>query len=111
MVALRFVSGLALALWLGGAVAIGSIVAPSAFAVLNAGDAASLVGETLRRFHFVTYAAGLTLLAGLAGMALVGPRPRAFAWRVLTAALMLSATLASGLWVDARIRAMRHEIG
>lgn len=111
MVALRFVSGLALALWLGGAVAIGSIVAPSAFAVLNAGDAASLVGETLRRFHVVTYVAGLILVAGLAGMALVGPRPRGFAWRMLIAGLMLAATLASGLWVDQRIRALRDEIG
>jgi len=111
MIALRFVSGLALALWLGGAVAIGSIVAPSAFAVLSAGDAASLVGETLRRFHLLTYASGLTLVAALAGMALVGPRPHAFAWRLLTAGLMLAATLASGLWVDQRIRAMRSEIG
>lgn len=111
MVALRFVAGLALAVWLGGAVAIGSIVAPSAFAVLSAGDAASLVGEALRRFHLVAYGAGVTLIGGLAGMALVGPRPRAFAWRLVTAALMLTATLASGLWVDARIRAMRHEIG
>jgi hypothetical protein len=111
MVALRFLAGLALAVWLGGAVAIGSVVAPSAFAVLTAGDAASLVGETLRRFHLVTYAAGLTLVAGLAAMALVGPRPRAFAWRIVTAGLMLAATLASGLWVDQRIRAMRAEIG
>jgi hypothetical protein len=111
MVALRFVAGLALAVWLGGAVAIGSIVAPSAFAVLSAGDAASLVGETLRRFHLVTYVAGLALVAGLAGMALVGPRPRAFAWRMLTAGSMLAATLASGFWVDTRIRAMRTEIG
>lgn len=111
MVALRFVAGLALALWLGGAVAIGSIVAPSAFAVLSAADAASLVGETLRRFHVVTYVAGLTLVAGLAGMALLGPRPRGFAWRILTAGLMLAATLASGLVVDQRIRSMRTEIG
>jgi hypothetical protein len=111
MVALRFVAGLALALWLGGAVAIGSIVAPSAFAVLSAADAAALVGETLRRFHVVTYVAGLTLVAGLAGMALLGPRPRGFAWRILTAGLMLAATLASGLVVDPRIHSMRTEIG
>src|SRR5204862_4294856 len=102
---------LALALWLGGAVAIGSIVAPAAFAVLNAGDAASLVGETLRRFHVVTYVAGAILVAALAGMALVGPRPRGFAWRMLIAGLMLAATLASGLWVDHRIRTLREEIG
>jgi uncharacterized membrane protein len=111
MVALRFVAGLALAVWLGGAVAIGSIVAPSAFAVLSAADAASLVGETLRRFHVVTYVAGLALVAGLVGMALVGPRPRGFAWRLLTAGAMLAATLASGFWVDTRIRSMRTEIG
>jgi hypothetical protein len=111
MVALRFVAGLSLAVWLGGAVAIGGIVAPSAFAVLSSGDAASLVGETLRRFHLVTYAAGAVLVAGLAGMALVGPRPRGFAWRMLVAGLMLAATLASGLLVDTRIRAMRTEIG
>jgi hypothetical protein len=111
MVALRFLSGLALALWLGGAVAIGSIVAPSAFAVLNASDAASLVGETLRRFHLLTYASGVTLVGVLAATAIVGPRPRAFAWRLLTAGVMLAATLASGLWVDQHIRTMRTEIG
>jgi len=111
MLALRFVSGLALALWLGGAVAIGSIVAPSAFAVLSAGDAASLVGESLRRFHLLTYASGLTLVGALAFTAIVGPRPRAFAWRLFTAGLMLAATLASGLWVDQRIRTMRAELG
>jgi hypothetical protein len=111
MVALRFVSGLALALWLGGAVAIGTIVAPAAFAVLNTSDAASLVGETLRRFHVVTYVAGVVLVASLAVTALMGPRPRGFAWRMAVASLMLIATLASGLWVDRRIRAMRAEIG
>ena len=59
MVALRFVSGLALALWLGGAVAIGSIVAPSAFSVLSGRRrGVACVGETLRRFHVVTYVCG-----------------------------------------------------
>jgi hypothetical protein len=111
MIGLRFVSGLALALWLGGAVAFGSIVAPAAFAVLNTSDAASLVGEALRRFHLVTYVAGVAIVGSLAGMALMGPRPRGFAWRMGVAVLMLAATLASGLWVDRRIRAMREEIG
>lgn len=111
MSALRLVWSLSLALWLGGAVTIGAIVAQSAFAVLGATEAAVLVGETLRRFHLLTYAAALVLAAALAGMALVGPRPRAFAARTAIVGAMLVASLASGLWVDRRIAALRAEIG
>lgn len=111
MSALRFVSMLAVAIWLGGMVTIGGVVAPAAFAVLGSSDAASLVGETLRRFHLVGYAAGALLLLSLALMALMGPRPRAFWVRLTMAALMLAATLAAGLLVDRRMAAMRAEIG
>jgi hypothetical protein len=111
MSALRFVSMLALAIWLGGMITIGSVAAPSAFAVLPAQDAATTVGEILRRFHLIGYAAGGLLIVSLVIMALIGPRPRFFAARLTIAAVMLGATLASGLWVDRRIRTMREEIG
>ncbi len=111
MLALRFVAALSLVVWLGGAIAIGSVVAPAAFAVLPVGDAASLVGETLRRFHLVSYAAGVVLLLSLATMALLGPRPHAFAVRIATVSVMLAATLASGAWIDPQIAALRTEIG
>jgi uncharacterized membrane protein len=111
MLALRFVAALSLVVWLGGVIAIGSVVAPAAFAVLPVGDAASLVGETLRRFHLVSYAAGLVLLVSLTLMALLGPRPHAFAVRIATVSVMLAAMLASGAWIDRRIAALRTEIG
>jgi hypothetical protein len=111
MSALRFVSMLAVAIWLGGMVTIGGVVAPAAFATLGSPEAASLVGETLRRFHLVGYTAGLLLLLSLTSMALMGPRPRAFWIRLGMASLMLAATLVAGLVVDRRIAAMRAEIG
>src|SRR5690349_6644802 len=78
MLALRFVAALAVAVWLGGAVAIAGVVAPSAFAVLPMHDAATMVGETLRRFHLVSYGAGAVVLAAFIVMAALGPRPRVF---------------------------------
>jgi uncharacterized membrane protein len=111
MLTLRFVAALSLVVWLGGVIAIGSVVAPAAFAVLPAGDAASLVGETLRRFHLVSYAAGVVLLVSLTLMALLGPRPHAFAVRIATVSVMLAAMLASGVWIDRRIAALRTGIG
>jgi uncharacterized membrane protein len=111
MSALRFVSLLALTVWLGGMVAIGSVAAPSAFAVLGAADAASLVGEMLRRFHLVSYGAAAIVLVSLGCMALLGPRPRALGLRLAITVAMLAAMLVSGLWVDRRVAAMRREIG
>jgi hypothetical protein len=111
MSALRFVSLLALTVWLGGMITIGSVAAPAAFAVLGSGDAASLVGEMLRRFHFLSYGAAGVVLVSLAGMALLGPRPHALALRLAITMAMLAAMLASGLWIDRRVAAMRREIG
>jgi hypothetical protein len=111
MFALRFVSALALTVWLGGAVTIGLVVAPAAFATLPSPEAATMVGETLRRFHLVTYAAGAVIVLLLVAMALLGPRPLAFSRRLWVAGLMLAASLVSGLWVDGRIATTRTEIG
>jgi uncharacterized membrane protein len=111
MSALRLAWSVALAVWLGGAITIAAIVAQSAFGVLGPADAATLVGETLRRFHLVTYAAALVMAAALGGMALIGPRPRAFSARMAVVGVMLVASLASGLWIDRRIARLRAEIG
>jgi uncharacterized membrane protein len=111
MSALRFVSLLALTVWLGGMVTIGSVAAPSAFDVLGSADAASLVGEMLRRFHLVSYGAAAIVLVSLTGMALLGPRPRALGLRLALTAAMLAAMVVSGFWVDRRVAVMRREIG
>jgi uncharacterized membrane protein len=111
MSALRFVSLVALAVWLGGMIAIGGVAAPAAFAVLDATRAATLVGEILRRFHLVSYGAAAVVLLSLTAMALVGPRPRLLGARLATAGAMLAAMLIAGLWADRRIAEMRREIG
>ena len=111
MLPLRLASALALTIWIGGAITIAALVAPSAFAVLPSTDAAQVVGETLRRFHLVGYGAGATLVGSLALAALLGPRPHAFWSRLWIAGLMLAATLVSGLWVSGRVASLRQEIG
>ena len=118
MIALRYVYVVALVIWVGGLITIGSVVAPSAFAALEPGGvlvtsspAAAVVGEVLRRFHLVGYAAGATLLSTLVLMKVVGPRPPGFARRLVIVSVMLTTTFAAGVWVDPEIAAMRAAIG
>ncbi len=117
MIALRYVYVVALVVWVGGLITIGSIVAPSAFAVLGAAGSASsplaamLVGDVLRRFHLVGYAAAAVLLGTLLLMKVVGPRPQGFGARLVLVSAMLATTLASGFWVDPQIAAMRAGVG
>ena len=118
MIALRYVYVVALAIWVGGLITLGSIVAPSAFAVLEPqvgaaqqSLAATLVGEVLRRFHLLAYVAGALLLSTLLLMKVVGPRPIGFGVRLVVVTAMLAVTLVTGLWVDPQIAAMRASIG
>jgi hypothetical protein len=64
----------------------------------------------LRRFHVVTWIAGVVLLASLAGMKLLGPRPIAFGVRAAVIAAMLAISLFSGLWVSRRVEQIRHSV-
>lgn len=118
MIALRYAYVLALVVWLGGAIAIGMLAAPSAFAVLEANDpaagrsqAGSVVGETLRRFRYVEWVAGATLLVTLVVMKLVGPRPLGFGARLAIVSVMLGCSLAAGLWIDPEAGRLRAAMG
>jgi hypothetical protein len=95
-IALRYVYLVALAVWLGGMLAIGMIVAPALFQTLpslSPEDGRAFAGETfkviLTRFHRVAYACGGTAIVALVVMALLGPRPRHFSIRALVLAAML----------------------
>ncbi len=118
MVLLRYVALLALVVWVGGLIALGGIAAPSDFGVIGAAQiadgrllAGAVFGETLRRFTLVTYAAGTILLGTLVIRAILGPRPRRFAWRAAVATLMLATTAYAGVVVAGRIRALQRSIG
>lgn len=114
MIVLRYVYVVALVIWVGGLITIGSIVAPSAFAVLGAGPAplaATLVGDVLRRFHLVGYGAAAVLLGTLLLMKVVGPRPPGFGFRLVLVGAMLATTLVSGFWLDPQVAAARAGAG
>ncbi len=118
MLALRYVYVLALVVWLGGMVILGGLVAPTTFQVLQSiepstgrGLAGEVFGVTIARFHYVSYAAGRLLLVSLAAMALLGPRPAAYAVRSALVVCMLAVALYSGLVVLDRIDAIQQDVG
>jgi hypothetical protein len=118
MLGLRYAGVLALTLWVGGLLVLGSIGAPAIFDVLAArhvaGDrviAGAIFGETLRRFHLLTYVCGFVLLGTLLMRGVLGPRPVMFAVRLAIAFVMLVVTAYSGLIVSAKIARTQSEIG
>jgi Domain of unknown function (DUF4149) len=118
MLALRFAAVVAIALWIGGLLALGAIAAPAIFDVVAARGipdarivSGAIFGETLRRFHLVAYGCGGGILLTLIARALLGPRPRRFALRCAIAAVMSAAALYAGLVIQARVTALQREIG
>ena len=118
MLALRYAAVVALAVWIGGLIALGALVAPSIFGVLDASGmaggrtlAGTLFGEILRRFHYVAYVCGAVVLASLAARGVLGPRPRRFSVRLAILAAILAATVYSGLVVSPEVVRMQQSIG
>ena len=118
MLALRYAYVLALVVWLGGMVVLGAIVAPATFEVLQGSAATSgralapqTFGRILARFQYVAYGSGAVLIISLLAMALLGPRPRAFAVRLSLATAMLLVALYSGFVVLKTIDAVQLEAG
>jgi hypothetical protein len=118
MPALRYAYVLALVIWLGGMVVLGAIVAPTTFQVLETREAATgrvlagaVFGTVLNRFQYVAYGCGAVVLITLVVMALLGPRPTAFAVRLGIAAAMMGVALYAGLVVYRHIAALQHDIG
>lgn len=108
---------LALAVWLGGMIVLGAVVAPALFSTLGALDpvsgrvfAGEGFGAVLRRFHYVAYASGAVLLVTLSAMALLGPRPRSFAIRTAIVTVMLAVAAYSGVLVLGEIDAIQQDI-
>lgn len=118
MLALRYAYVLALVIWLGGMVALGAVVAPTTFQVLQASApdngralAGQLFGDILTRFHYIAYVAGATLLVTLGVMRVLGPKPHAFAVRVLIVTVMLGIAVYSGVVVLGAIDAIQADVG
>lgn len=117
MLALRYAGVVALTLWVGGGVVLGAISAPAVFDVLAARHVAddralagAIFGETLRRYHLLSYVCGLVLIASLLARGVLGPRPVKFAVRLGIALVMLLATAYSGVVVSGRISRVQADI-
>src|SRR5262245_8865703 len=117
MLALRYAAVVAIAVWIGGLIALGGVTAPAIFEVagtrLADGGrllAGAIFGEILRRFHLVSYACGGVVVASLAARAVLGPRPRRFAVRLVIALAMIGAAAYSGLVVSRRIASLQQSM-
>jgi Domain of unknown function (DUF4149) len=115
MSVLRFVTLVALALWIGGLAVLGGIGAPTIFAVLDAHTPSGGValgglvfGAVFERFQHLAWVLGAVLLAAIGARAALGPRPHHFGVRMWTVALMLAFSLISGLVLAPRIDAIRE---
>lgn len=115
---LRYLYALGLAVWLGGMVVLGALVAPTTFQVLQSADATrgrelagELFGVTLVRFHPIAYGLGAALLVALIVMRVLGPKPAAFGVRAAIVAAMLAVSLYSGRVVLRRVAAIQAEVG
>jgi Domain of unknown function (DUF4149) len=118
MFVVRFAAVLAIAVWIGGLIALGAIAAPAIFEVVSLRQvpdgrmlSGAIFGDVLRRFDLVSYACGALILATLAVRAVLGPRPRRFSLRVGIAVLMLGASMYSGMVLSSRIAAVQQQIG
>jgi hypothetical protein len=117
MLALRYAAVVAIAVWTGGLIALGGVGAPAIFDVTGMRQveggrllAGAIFGEILRRFHLVSYVCGGLVVASLAARAVLGPRPRRFAVRLIIAVAMLGAAAYSGLVVSPRIASLQQAI-
>jgi uncharacterized membrane protein len=118
MLVLRYAYVLALVVWLGGIVLLGALVAPATFQVLQQADPANgrelagqLFGTVIARFHYVAYGSAAVLLVTLALLAVLGPRPRAFAARCAIILAMLGVALYSDFVVLSGIDAIQQDVG
>ena len=117
MLLLRFAAVLTLVVWIGGLLALGGVAAPAIFDVAAAQHVSdgrllsgAIFGEILRRFNLITYGTGIVLLLTLVVRAILGPRPRRFAWRAALVLVMLATSVYSGVFLAHRIRQLQQEV-
>jgi len=112
----RWLHGIALSLWLGGLLAIGALVAPTAFHILRDSPlltlpqanalAGQIVGGSLRFFTFLCYGCGAVLLLTNFLLRRQADRRRLAACAIVSA-LLLASALALGLWLTPIMDAAR----
>jgi uncharacterized protein DUF4149 len=117
MRAVRYVYVLALALWLGGMVVAGLVVAPTIFSVLQTWNpitgrvlAGDTFGAVLRRLYLLGGAAGGLMFITLTVQRIIGPRPKAYGVRAGLITVMLALTGYAGLIAQPRIEEIQRGV-
>jgi hypothetical protein len=117
MTLLRYAAFLALAVWIGGLVALAGLAAPVAFEVLGQLEpgrgtvlAGHVFGVMFLRFQYIAWGAALVLLASLSFRAALGPRPRRTAIRIWTIAIMAAISVFIVVVVVPQIEAIRASV-
>jgi len=108
----RVLLHLGLALWVGGACALGLVVAPRLFHTVPSEQAGDLFGEILRRFTYFELSCGGVALLG-ACLTFAGTRRGGWiSWaRIVLITAMLLITVGSSFGVHPRVRKLRQESG
>lgn len=114
MTAVRFVSLVALAMWVGGLLTLGLVAAPVLFDVLAAHDpvrgrtmAGLAFGAVFEADNRLTLFLGAVVAASLAWRAARGQRPRGLVWRSVVLAGMIAIAVVTGAVIGPRIDAIR----
>src|SRR4029078_4488309 len=114
MQGLRYAAVLALAVWIGGLVALGGIGAPAIFAVLEGHDpvagrelAGQVFGVVFVNFQYVAMILAGVVIASLGARAALGPRPRHFKLRLWAVAAMLAVSAIATFGITPRIDVLR----
>ena len=117
MTVLRYLTVVALALWVGGLAALGGVGAPTLFSALEGRDGTAgretagwLFGILFDRFQQVSWVLAAVILILLGIRAALGPRPRRFGIRVWLVSLMAAMSLATSFLIAPRINAIRAEV-
>jgi uncharacterized membrane protein len=63
---INFLYQIGLAIWIGGSIVLGALVAPALFKALPSPDAGAIIGPTLRRFSRLRVAAVILVIVGAA---------------------------------------------
>jgi hypothetical protein len=118
MLALRFAAVLGLVFWVGGLAVLGGIAAPALFEALGAARgpegralAGAAFGAALERFQFASYICAGIILGSLVLRAVLGPRPRHFAARMILSVLMIAASAWTGFVLIPQIARAQPAIG
>ena len=112
---LRFATVAALAVWVGGLVALGAVGAPQIFATLQQHDpvagrelAGELFGAIFARFQYVAWSLAAVVLGSLGARAALGPRPRRMAVRMWLVIAMLAASVTTVFYITPEIEHIRE---